>query len=433
MGYELPALASGSVEARSYRTWQFVEALLENQHEVCLVVSHKQDESNVSHSLSSRLTYHRLNMRQRGWLSRLQHIHDGFKPDGINTIMFNSCLRATRLKTTAPLWMDIYGDKLAETQIAEYSAQSGRGHRNVMRYMRDVLLGGDVFSTCGTPQKHALVGQLSMVSRLNQHTFGYEFVYPVLPGAKLRSREWKEGPTLKGGMVPQDAFIVLWCGGYNVWTDAQVLFDAVNGAMEHNPRVVYVSVGAAAGGGENNSYDRFLKLIETSKYRERYHMQGWQPASQVAAYYAQADVGISLDAFHYEVLLGTRTRISEMLSYGLPVITTLGCELSEIVEKEGLGLTFPIGDASRFRDQILALAADESKRQLIAKQAQEYVAHTLSIAETTRHFLNWAGKPYHAPDRKNSSNTVEPNAVEHYMRSVARGLLWNLWALERGD
>ncbi|HSK65502.1 MAG TPA: hypothetical protein VK888_01130 [Anaerolineales bacterium] len=39
MGYELPGLAEGALEARSYRTWQFVQPLLENGHDICSIAS----------------------------------------------------------------------------------------------------------------------------------------------------------------------------------------------------------------------------------------------------------------------------------------------------------------------------------------------------------------------------------------------------------
>jgi len=433
LGYELPVLAKGAVEARSYRTWQFVQAALADGHEICVLVSHENDESEVEHSLGSRLNYHRINMRRRRWIGRANQIHERFKPDGLAGIMFNNCLRVTRIATDRPIWMDIYGDKMAETQIAEYTVQSSRGHRNLERYMQLVLKHGDVYSTCGTPQKYALVGQLSLAYRLNRYNMGYELVHPILPGATIRPKDEYERSTLRGSMVAEDAFIILWCGGYNVWTDVDCLYKAVDGAMERDPRIVYISVGAAAGGGQNNSYDRFLSMIEKSKHRQRYYMQGWQPANQVPSYYIQADVGISLDAFHYETILGTRTRMSEMMSYGLPVVTSMGCELSEIIEREALGMTFPIGDAANFQQCLLSLAQDEAKRQRLAQRAQAYVAQQLSFATTTRPFLEWAKKPNHAPDRMKGVTKWNVREIEYALRTMLRGILWNVWALERGD
>lgn len=433
LGYELPALAEGAVEARSYRTWQFVEPLLADGHQVCLVVSHQADQFDIAHSLGPRLSYHRLAMRRLGWPKRVNHLHDRFEPDGVLAVAFNNCLRVTRLATDRPIWMDIYGDKLAETQIAEYTRQSSRGRRNMFRYLRMMLRQGDVYSTCGMPQKYALIGQLGMVSRLNRHNLGYEFVYPVLPGAPTCPKDAEGGPALRSDLVPADAFVVLWCGGYNVWTDVDTLFQALDEAMSRDPRIVFVSVGGRVKLKGNSTYDRFLAMIETSAHRDRFHMLGWRPADEIPAYYCEADVGINLDAFHYETLLGTRTRLVEMMGYGLPVITSLGCELSTIIRDQELGLTFPIGDAVAFRDRILMLVRDPIQRQILAERAHSFATQQLSFAETTRPFREWARRPYHAPDRVKTGRRWNPQEIEYYLRSIARGVLWRLWALERAD
>jgi glycosyltransferase involved in cell wall biosynthesis len=433
LGYELPLLATGAVEARSYRTWQFVDPLLADLHSICLVVSHQDDVLDVDHPLGSQLSYHRVNMRRRGWQTRVRALHDAFKPDAVLAVTFNNCVRVTRLATDRPIWMDIYGDKLAEVQLAEHTQQSSRGHLNMMRYLRLALRHGDVFSACSTPQKFALVGELGMVARLNRHTLGYDFVHTILPGSTARPDDRMDGPALRGTKVPQDAFVALWCGGYNVWTDVDTLFKALNDAMSCEPRLVFVSVGASTVDTPDNPYRRLLAQIENSPHQGRFHMFGWRPAGEIPAYYRQADVGVALDAFHYETLLGTRTRLTEMMGYGLPVITSLGCELSYIIRDQELGLVFPIGDHGALCDHLVTLAGDSSRRQGMAERARAYTTQRLSFAETTRPFRDWVQQPAHAPDRAKAERAPGLQEIEYYLRYLARGLLWRLWALERGD
>jgi glycosyltransferase involved in cell wall biosynthesis len=433
MGYELPGLAEGTIEARSYRAWQFVQPLLENGHDLCYIASTPADQLNVSHSLGTRLMYHRLNLRRRGWLSRLNSIAAGFDPHATLAVMFNNGLRATRLKIKRPLWIDIYGDRITENQIASHTSNSDRGIRISYEYLDHILRGADKYSACSTPQKFALVGQLSTAGRLNRHTMGYEFVHAVLPGAASDRSTTPPALVLRGGQVPNDAFVVLWCGGYNVWTDVETLFQALSQAMEKDERIHYVSAGAGVRITNNNSYERFLAMIADSPYRERFHMLGWQPGSVVPGLYRQADVGINLDAFHYETQLGTRTRLVEMMHYGLPVITTLGCELSYIVENQGLGLTFPIGDASTFADHILSMARDKSIQRKLAAQALSYTDNQLSFQNTTQPFLEWANEPAFAPDRDRDPSRFSLQDVEHTLRTAMRSLLWRIWALETGE
>ena len=204
--------------------------------------------------------------------------------------------------------------------------------------------------------------------------------------------------------------------------------------MEKDPRVHYVSAGAGVRLMNNTSYERFQEMIRHSPHRDRFHMLGWQPSSVVPGLYSQADVGINLDAFHYETQLGTRTRLVEMMHYGLPVITTLGCELSYIVEQQGLGLTFPIGDAKTFESHILTLAHERPLQQKLATQARSYTQNQLSFQNTAKPFLEWARKPAFAPDRVvGEGSRIKARDVEYALRTAMRRVLWKIWALEPGE
>jgi glycosyltransferase involved in cell wall biosynthesis len=433
MGHELPGMAEGTIEARSYRTWQFVEPLLENGHQVCLIASHPKYQLNAAHEIHSSLTCHRLNFQERNWLRQADTIAEVFKADAVLAVMFNNGLRATRLASRRPLWIDLYGDRLTENQIAAHTRKSNRGLEISLEYLKLIARHADKYSTCSTPQKFAMVGQLGMASRLDRHTMGYEFVHPILPGASSKHDGGQPELIVRGGSVPQDAFIVLWSGGYNVWTDVDMLYQALDRAMEKDPRIHYVSAGAGVRLTNNNSYERFLEMIERSTHRDRFHMLGWQPSTVIPGLYRQADVGVNLDAFHYETLLGTRTRLVEMMHHGLPVITTLGCELSYIIENQGLGLTFPIGDAETFTEHMLALAKDRTLQQKLATQAQRYTNDRLSFQRTTEPFQEWAKKPGFAPDRIEARSRINFEEVANGLRTRARSLLWRLWALEPGD
>lgn len=433
LGYELPGLADGVVEARSYRTWQFVEPLLACGHQVCLIASYPKNQQDIPQDVYPSLSYHRMNLMEFNWLKRVNAISEKFEPDAILSIMLNNGLRATRLANKKPLWIDLYGDRVSEGQVASHTRKSNRGVKILFEYLEIILRNADVYSTCSTPQKFEAVGQLGMAGRLDRDTIGYDFVHAILPGAPAKPREIRDTIKLRGEAIPEDAFVVLWCGGYNVWTDVQTLFWGLNDAMERDPRIHYISAGAGVSMQNNTSYERLLDLINKSPNKHRFHMLGWQPSSVIPGLYQQADVGVNLDASHYETMLGTRTRLVEMMHNGLPVITTLGCELSYIVERQELGLTFQIGDAKMFANQIRALAKDRSLQKKLGQRAWDYTRNELSFECTTQPFLAWAREPAFAPDRRKRKNGFKLREIEFHLRTILRSILWRFWALERGE
>jgi glycosyltransferase involved in cell wall biosynthesis len=444
IGYHPPQLmGEAKIEAAHYRTWQFLQPLLDDGHDVCLcagAVGEAQPTFTMPLAWQDKLVYRYIPFGQSGWMRALQEAHDSFVPDCIVAINFSHCLFVTRLRTDKPIWMDIYGDMLTIIQAAVYRAQSDRGLATTIGFMRQVLQRGDVFSGCGRPQQHMTVGELAMAGRLNRHTFGYEFTRVILPGSPPVSELAGKGQ-IEGGSngrswlnqfdVPSGAFVVLWCGGYNTWTDVDTLFAALEQAMAVDDRVRYLSVGASTYTGPDNVYDRFLSQIENSPYRDRFHMLGWRPWSEMGSFYRSSDVGLNIDALHYETLYGTRTRLVEMIAAGLPVITSLGPELSYLLRDAGAALTFPVGDADALGRQILTLSRDTACRNQMAAAAGRYAAHNLSFYETTASLRAWVADPMLAPDRQQASPAERRRRWQHQIRAWLRLALWHLRGQEQ--
>lgn len=436
IGYNPPFLEGDrKVEAAHYRNWQFLQPLLDDQHTICFCADNQGPPPALPETWQGQVTYHSVPFRRKiGWVSQLQQIHDSFRPDCILAVDKDNCLSVTRLRTDKPIWMDIYGDYLTIMQVARYRKGSDRGIPTAIGLYKKILQKGDVFSGCGTPQQHMMVGELAMAGRLNSRTFGYEFARVVLPGSPpADAATTKSTPRtfLAGKGVPKDAFVVLWCGGYNTWTDVATLFAGLEKAMAQNERIHYVSVGANTYEAPNNVYSRFQEMIAQSTYKDRFHLMGWRPWVEVAKYYRESDVGFNIDALHYETIYGTRTRLVEMLAAGLPVITSLGCELAELLDKNGAGLTFASGDAQEMGDRILTIAQDSALHESMIEKALSYARNELSFAATTAEVRKWAANPKKAPDNTVSGSQEKLQQAGYQLRATIRQLLWSIFGMER--
>jgi len=432
IGYNPPQLLKqAKIEAAHYRTWQFLQPLLDDGHTVLLCAGARGEEAErapVPVAWANRLTYRPIAFGQPGWMVELQEAHDTFKPDCIVAVNFSHCLYATKLRTDRPIWMDIYGDMLTIAQAANYRAQSDRGLHTSIAFMRQVLQTGDAFSGCGKPQQHALVGELAMSGRLNRHTFGFEFAH-VVPAGSPPSTEpplFRSEPRtlLSQHGIAEDDFVVLWCGGYNTWTDVDTLFRSIIWAMSQERRIHYVSVGANTYDAPDNVYTRLLGMIEQSQHRARFHMLGWRPWSEMKSYYQDSDVGINIDALHYETIYGTRTRLVEMIAAGLPVVTSMGPELSYLLQDHGAALTFAVGDWQALGQHLIKLAQNSTLRDRLARTAYSYATNQLSFAATTATLRTWVCAPKRAPDKKTQSLQVNLRGLEYQTRSLVRQIMW---------
>jgi len=439
VSYNPPQLVHNiKIEAAHYRAWQFLEPLLDDGHSICLCAGARNEQAilaPIPEAWRAQLHHRQIIFGEPGWVKSLQQAHDDFQPDCIVAVNFSHCLYTTRLRTDRPIWMDIYGDMLTIMQAAAYRARSDRGRQTAISFMREVLQKGDVFSGCGLPQQHMMVGELAMVGRLNHRTFGYEFVRTVPPGSppgRQATIPRQQARTLLAEQtIDEEAFVVLWCGGYNTWTDVETLYKALTWAMAQVPSLHYVSVGANTYEAPDNVYTHLLKLIDQSPYRQRFHMLGWRPWAEIPQFYQESDVGINIDALHYETLYGTRTRLVEMIASGLPVVTSLGAELSYLLRDQTAALTFAVGDWQTMGEQLIKLAHDPALRDQMAQTAYTFATGTLSFTNTTRAVRSWVQHPQLAPDKQQQDLPMKLRQWEYRLRAVMRQALWRVAAAEQ--
>jgi len=436
IGFNPPQLLKDTkIEAAHYRTWQFLQPLIDDGHEICLcagargepALSNAQD---MPAEWRGQVRYHPMPFGRVGWQPLLQAAHDSFQPDCIVAVNYFQCLYATRLKTDRPIWMDLYGEIFTLIQAANFRTQTDRGLQTTIEFVRDILQTGDAFSGCSLPQQHAIVGELGMAGRLNRHTFGFEFAHTVLPGAPPIPKQMPARPTTRTllqplGIAPDD-FVVLWCGGYNTWTDVDTLFKGLEQAMAAAPRLHYVSVGASTYAGPDNVYERFCNMAKQSRFAERFHLLGWRPWSEMKQFYAESNVGINIDALHYETIYGTRTRLVEMIASGLPVVTSLGAELSYLLQARDAALTFAVGDATNLGRQLATLAAQPERCRALAQAAYSYAADALSFATTTLPLRQWVRTAQLAPDKLPRHRIPMPRQIEYRARTALRQALWRI-------
>jgi glycosyltransferase involved in cell wall biosynthesis len=158
--------------------------------------------------------------------------------------------------------------------------------------------------------------------------------------------------------IGEDDRVLVWGGGLWSWLDPVTPMRAV-GLLEHaggvgGRSVHLVLMGAGRPGlqatGQGPAVERALAEARRLGVEGRLvHVNsGWVPYEERGAWLAGADVGVSAHHDHLEARYAHRTRILDYLWAGLPVATTAGDALADLVEREGLGRTVAPGDAEGF-------------------------------------------------------------------------------------
>ena len=166
--------------------------------------------------------------------------------------------------------------------------------------------------------------------------------------------------------------VLVWGGGLWSWLDPVTPMRAV-GLLEHaggvgGRSVHLVIMGAGRPGleatGQGPAVERALAEARRLGLEGRLvHVNpGWVAYEERGAWLGAADVGISAHHDHLEARYAHRTRILDYLWAGLPVATTTGDALADLVERDGLGRTLAPGDAEGFAAACAELLGEPGAR-----------------------------------------------------------------------
>lgn len=424
--------------ARNYgpgmRSWQFAHGLALRGHTVKLVAMCTQgayeDAEPPAEERLDGFEVERLPAARFFDRGAIEARIEAFRPDALvgATIYGSRALAACR--SDLPLWADQFGHVMAEAQ----ARAALDGDDSMLGYfwsmVQEVGRRADRLSTVSRRQRYAAIGELGALGRLNAASCGRELV-SVVPCAVVPAvPPPANARAFRGTRLPADAFAVLWSGSYNVWSDVETLFAGLEAAMAGDPRIHFVSTGGAIEGHDVVTYPRLVELVARSKRRERFHLDGWVRNELVAAYVAEADLGVLCERPIYEGALGSKNRIVQWLAAGLPVVSNRVGDLGDQLDEHAAGLTFRAGDPRGLADHLLWAAAHPAELQAMAERARCLARTRFSVEETTAELAEWANAPERAPDRPAGSVSPAPTE-EGRLRSAARTLAVRFPALRR--
>lgn len=426
----------------SLRTWHFLNVVLASGHEVCLVGYrphsgvYPSDLPDIVSQRKGDLLYH--NLANRAWFSpkAVRPLVDQWRGDCVVGVTTAGAAAAADYADSLPLWADLYGSIMAEAQVKAlvYGDDSYLAHFWEME--RKVLERADLISAVSERQKWAVVGELGMWGRLNQWTSGYDFV-KVIPVASETTPYARRAPFVRGKWVDENAFIVLYTGGYNTWTDVETLFKALECVMAVRPEVVFVSTGGQIEGHDDMTYARFQSMIRQSAFRDRYKLLGWLSSEALQSCYLESNVGVITDRASYEALLGSRTRVLDWMRAGLPCILSSLTELAQAVVEADAGMAYPPANVDELAHCLLRCAEQRSATAAMGQRARQLLLERYSFEMTTQALQAWVGQPTHAPDYgRNVQKLVAPHRAGggQGLKSLAQtgfllGLSMRLWPI----
>lgn len=405
------------------RAWHLAQPLLNRGHEVVLVCmritgSGKNEEPDETVIERDGMVYYSCHetrcFADDSYLKRLIERH---KPDALIGACDYPASRACALAGNLPVWADIHGYPMGEAQAKAFHYEENGYVHHFWNIHRFVLMRADRFSVTSERQRMATIGELGAMGRLNRNNFGEELVTQI-PIAWDPATPFSETSRSK-----DDPFVVFFCGGYNLWCDVDTLFSALEHAMEKDERIRFLSTGGAITGHDDKTYPRFEEKVKQSRFSDRFDLRGWVPQEELEACYQQAHLGINVDRVCYESLIGARNRITEFMARGLPILTTLTTEISQILFYKGAILTVPPHEPELLAGEITLAANHPDKLKSLSKTARTLFEESYTYSRTVGPLLEWCAAPGHSGDHGREPVVLDYRSPEQMERDARpRGL-----------
>jgi glycosyltransferase involved in cell wall biosynthesis len=268
--------------------------------------------------------------------------------------------------TSTALVVDLYNPIVVEVleAVAGRPARAARRTQAALVHRTLALCAAADLIVCASERQRDLwIGGLAMAGLIDVDSYRRDptlrSLVAVVPFG-LPSEQPVGGGALRAAFpqIGADDRVLVWGGGLWSWLDPVTPMRAV-GLLEHaggvgGRSVHLVLLGAGRPGleatGQGPAVERALAEARRLGLEGRLvHVNsGWVPYEERGAWLTGADIGVSAHHDHLEARYAHRTRILDYLWAGLPVATTAGDALADLVEREGLGRTVAPGDAEGF-------------------------------------------------------------------------------------
>ncbi len=310
-----------------------------------------------------------------------------------------------------PLVVDVYDPFILENlriHSHETMLERERIHGSDLTVLNSQLWAGDFFLCASEKQRDFWLGMLVALNRANPYTYDSDetlrALIDVVPFGLPSSPPEHTKQVLKGvyKTIGQDDKVILWGGGIWDWFDPCTLIKAMANIAAHredvklffmgikhpNPLIPPMQVAGQAIqlSKDLGLYDKFVFFNDWVSYGERQN------------YLLEADVGGSLHLDHLETRFSFRTRLLDYIWAGLPIVTTTGDAMSELVEQDSLGRVVDYGDVGQVTDVLMELLETPNLREMY-RPSFEAVKGQFTWERAVEPLARFCAHPRLAPDK----------------------------------
>jgi glycosyltransferase involved in cell wall biosynthesis len=328
------------------------------------------------------------------------------------------------------LVVDLYDPYLFSLfeQYAEDEATASSSYRLMHQVLEKHMVAAD-FSVCASErQRDYWLGRYCALGKITPQIYKLDRslrnLIDVVPFGVQDKPPVQSRNAIKGtvpGISPQD-LVLLWGGGIWDWFDPLTIISAVDTLKNRLPNLRLYFMGSKS----PNKHVPLMAMAKSARTlaEERgllnkfvFFSDEWVSYDDRANYLLDADIAVSAHFDVIETRYSFRTRILDYFWAGLPILTTGGDDLADLIESNGAGFALPVQDQQAWADAIVRIAQDEQLKQS-CKLASQTLAQRLHWSNVVQPLQQFCREPYHLPA---FTRVTMPSLIERAQAVYSRG------------
>lgn len=328
------------------------------------------------------------------------------------------------------LILDLYDPYLFSVlaQLSDASPVSTASYRLMHKVLEQHLAVCD-FSICASErQRDYWLGRYCSMGRLNPQLYLKDStlrkLIDIVPFGVSQSPPVRSGPGIKGEIagIGKEDFLLLWGGGIWDWFDPLTVIEAVAKVSQIHPQVKLFFMGIKSPNPQVGAMPMAGKAIRRAAElnvldKNVFFAESWTPYEQRVNLLLDADVAVSAHFDVIETRFSFRTRLLDYFWAGLPVITTKGDQLADLIELKKAGYSVGYGDTEAWCQAISMLVKEQERKEQM-KMAARQIAQELAWQKVCEPIAAFLRAPYHLPAHR---PVRMPGLLERAHAVYARG------------
>lgn len=404
------------VSGPTIRLRQFVEPLAAAGHEVAVVMLEPRVREAVAIKHLARAAA--LTPREILEPHRVLRAVDTPPIDaifGVGSMMPVAAAARLAVHIQKPLWVDYFGDPLAEFHAAV--TRPGvkfdivlRDH--IWKFVREGLNSGDMFSAVSDRQRDAVLGQLHLLGRASEDPSPHRRVVTIPCGVPVA---WTHDPfepafpdaLVEEGLDPDTPYIFIG-GNWTPWLDEAMMGEVLARVLAAEPNCdLVIRAGTTDPLAQAIRQSFFAALGENAPAGRVHELDPARCGEAELLAYASATLLIDRDI--PESHLGSRNRLLSFVRWGLHPVVSARSEIARDLIAAGLALAPAEDTAGAYAALLRQSLHDRAGRFIELQRRGLAFLRGLTFESTIRPAAEWAALP-----EKWGRSPEDPSLVERW-------------------